>query len=179
MKFYLCQTAEGPRYARTQADAKALDPKFKPVEFDTDQASLVAKFNELLASAPTSVAVARVPDDDTGRLPTLDVLLAMNPELEEQIKLRYAISQKPGVKALPADYRGHPTDCPSCFRTPKGALHFAKAADKDEIEDQIAHITEGWQLDRLAEALESRRREITKPAVQPVAPRARVRPATV
>lgn len=178
MKFYLCQTVEGPRYARTQADAKALDPKFKLVEFDTDQASLVAKFNELIADNRLQ-SVARVPDDDTGRLPTLGVLLAMNPELEGQIKLRYAISQKPGVKALPADYRGHPTDCPSCFRTPKGALHFAKAADKDEIEDQIEHITEGWQLDRLAEAIESRRREITKPAVQPVAPRARVRPATV
>ena len=52
MRFYLCQTANGPRYARTQADAKALDPKFEAVEHATDQASLVALFNDFLSSAP-------------------------------------------------------------------------------------------------------------------------------
>jgi hypothetical protein len=64
MKFYLCQTAEGPRYARTQADAKALDKDFKLVEYDTDQASLVERFNELLAMHPRGAPpVITIPDD--------------------------------------------------------------------------------------------------------------------
>lgn len=53
MKFYLCQTVEGPRYARTQADAKALDPRFELVNYETDQAALVDRFNELLATPAT------------------------------------------------------------------------------------------------------------------------------
>lgn len=52
MKFYLCQTPEGPRYARTQADAKALDKNFTLVEYPVDQGALVERFNELLSSAP-------------------------------------------------------------------------------------------------------------------------------
>ncbi len=64
MKFYLCQTAEGPRYARTQADAKALDKDFELVEYDTDQASLVQRFNDLLATHPRGAPpVITVPDD--------------------------------------------------------------------------------------------------------------------
>ncbi len=64
MKFYLCQTPEGPRYARTQADAKALDKHFEMVEYAVDQGSLVERFNELLATHPRGEPpVITVPDD--------------------------------------------------------------------------------------------------------------------
>lgn len=63
MKFYLCQTPDGPRYARTQLDAKALDPKFELVEHAVDQASLVALFNSLLDAAAQPPPVFTVPTD--------------------------------------------------------------------------------------------------------------------
>lgn len=56
MKFYLCQTSDGPRYARTQADAKALDKNFELVEYPVDQGALVQRFNDLMASAPPEQA---------------------------------------------------------------------------------------------------------------------------
>lgn len=64
MKFYLCQTGDGPLYARTQADAKALDKNFETVNHDTDQAALVERFNArfeegkvFATGAPVSVLV--------------------------------------------------------------------------------------------------------------------------
>ena len=66
MIFYLCQTPDGPKLAPTQADAKALDRKFKQVDVPTDKANLMAYVNDLFAkahgntggSAPTTITVS-------------------------------------------------------------------------------------------------------------------------
>lgn len=80
MKFYLCQTPDGPKYARTQAEAKALDPKFTLVEYDTSQQGLVDRFNDLLgqsgiringvpAEAADVVAIGRAMVEEDGGYP--------------------------------------------------------------------------------------------------------------
>ncbi len=51
MQFYLCQTPEGEQLAPTQADAKALDPKFVPHEVPTDKPGLQGYINTLLKRA--------------------------------------------------------------------------------------------------------------------------------
>lgn len=51
MIFYLCQTPDGPKLAPTQADAKALDRKFKQVDVPTDKANLLSYVNDLFAKA--------------------------------------------------------------------------------------------------------------------------------
>ena len=171
MNFYMCQTAQGPRLAGTQADARALDKGFKEHVVPDDKAGRMAYVNALLTQAYQGAELTAV------TIPPMDELLAgLDDDAKADLlkRLGGAADIARGAKLLPADYRGHPEDCPHCFRSKRGALQFAQAADKDDLEDQIDHITEGWQLDRLAEAIESRRREINKPAPAP-APRIRVR----
>lgn len=84
MIFYLCQTANGPQLAGTQADAKALDPKFRQVDVPTDKASLMAYINNLMstsvqpvaAPAAPSVPAAHTPPVPTGN-PVVDNYAAM------------------------------------------------------------------------------------------------------
>jgi hypothetical protein len=81
MKFYLCQTANGPQLAGTQADAKALDPKFTTVEYAMDKDSIMQRLNDLMrkpsgirindepATAEDVIAIGREMDEEDGGYP--------------------------------------------------------------------------------------------------------------
>lgn len=56
MKFYLCQTPEGPQYVHLQADAKKIDPKFEVVEIDLAKEPIMNRLNELMRQAHAPAA---------------------------------------------------------------------------------------------------------------------------
>jgi hypothetical protein len=58
LKFYLCQTTDGPQYVHLQADAKRIDPKFETVEVDLTKEAIMNRLNELMRQAHTGA----VPD---------------------------------------------------------------------------------------------------------------------
>jgi hypothetical protein len=60
MKFYLCQTEEGPQYVHLQADAKKLDPNFETVEIDLAKQAIMERLNDLMRQASNQ------PVEDTG-----------------------------------------------------------------------------------------------------------------
>lgn len=51
MKFYLCQTEEGPQYVHLQADAKKIDPNFETVEIDLAKQAIMERLNDLMRRA--------------------------------------------------------------------------------------------------------------------------------
>jgi hypothetical protein len=87
VKFYQVQTPAGPRFARTQSEAKAIDKNFQLVDLPIDQASLVERYNDLFeegarfaqnsgirindqpATAADVVALAQAMDDEDGGYP--------------------------------------------------------------------------------------------------------------
>jgi hypothetical protein len=81
MKFYLCQTSEGPQLAGTQADAKALDPKYQTVEYAMDKDSIMQRLNDLMrkpsgirindepATADDVIAIGHAMDEEDGGYP--------------------------------------------------------------------------------------------------------------
>lgn len=163
MKFYVCYTAEGRRYARTQADAKALDPKFKMTEHDTDQAGIVALLNARFdegrafgAPAPVAVPIAEIKPGD---------VLATVVE-----------DAKPMRAGLPKDYRGRPDDCPGCFRSAVAAKVMGGIDLRDAFEEVMEKL-DAEELERLRALVAERILAVTaKPTVvQQVAPRSRTR----
>lgn len=91
MKFYKCHTPEGLVYARTQADAKALDPNFDPegVDIATDQKSLTNFFNQLLQqgrrSVPEAVEEGEAAMEDLPPPPTPSPPKLKRPEVIERV----------------------------------------------------------------------------------------------
>jgi len=61
LKFYLCQTSDGPQYVHLQADAKKLDPTYETVEIDTSKQALMDRLNHLLRSPVSGLSLV---DDD-------------------------------------------------------------------------------------------------------------------
>lgn len=51
MKYYLCQTEDGPQYFHLQADAKKIDPNFEVVEIDLSKQALMDRLNGLMRQA--------------------------------------------------------------------------------------------------------------------------------
>ena len=49
MKYYLCQTDDGPQYAGTQAEAKKLDKDFEIVDLDFSKPAMMERLNNLMA----------------------------------------------------------------------------------------------------------------------------------
>lgn len=57
MKFYLCQTDDGPQYIHLQIDAKKLDPNFETVEIDLSKEAIMNRLNDLMRRAHGNIAV--------------------------------------------------------------------------------------------------------------------------
>lgn len=51
MKYYLCQTPDGPQYAATQVDAKKLDKNFEIVDLDFSKLPMMERLNDLMRQA--------------------------------------------------------------------------------------------------------------------------------
>lgn len=66
MKFYLCQTPDGPQLAATQEEAKALDRKFEKIEIDMSQRPIMERLNELMRRVHAAEAgePAEIDDDE-------------------------------------------------------------------------------------------------------------------
>lgn len=68
MKFYLCQTPEGPQYVHLQADAKKIDPKFETVEVDLAKEPIMNRLNDLMRKAhAASLPEPNAPMEETRR----------------------------------------------------------------------------------------------------------------
>jgi hypothetical protein len=156
MNFYLCSTDKGQRLAGTQADAKALDPRFKSHEVPTDKPGLMGYINSLF-SALANVASAAAPAQP----------------VEEAAPVAAPAPAPPPKATEPM----RPGDCPMCHRSPAGAALLAKGASADEVGDMIMQMS-GFQLDKIEAALTDRRAEVAreKAAASPP-PRQRIRPA--
>ena len=61
MKFYLCETADGPQYVHLQADAKKIDPAFKTVEIDLSKGAIMERLNDLMRRAHNPAARSEEP----------------------------------------------------------------------------------------------------------------------
>lgn len=57
LKFYLCQTPDGPQYVHLQADAKKIDPNYQTVFVDTSKQPLMERLNDLLRRAHGGAAL--------------------------------------------------------------------------------------------------------------------------
>lgn len=148
MRFYLCDTVV-PYYARTLADVPA-GASYEPVEVPVDHKGLTGFINSLIAR------VAATPPSSATQAPE---------QVEE--------GTSAPVHASPAPV------------TPKkvetGKPYVERSLDQTACEQHIHDIRdeEAFRLDRLQECIDNRRAEIARKAaaVQPVAPRKRVRPA--
>jgi hypothetical protein len=58
LKFYLCQTPEGPQYVHLQADAKKIDPNYETVYVDTSKQALMDRLNHLMRSPVQGISLA-------------------------------------------------------------------------------------------------------------------------
>lgn len=156
MQFYLCKKANGAtELAPTQADAKAIDRNFKAVDVPTDKAGLMQFINNLYALALPAVAEVSALDAP----PPAPVTMIKNDK-------------------LPADYRGHPDDCPGCLRSKRAAELLGHSDQITAIGDIVGSMTERFALKRIEEHVNERKKDLDaidrKAAkVQPVA-RARV-----
>lgn len=114
MQFYLCQTAEGEQLAPTQAEAKALDPKFVPHEVPTDKPGLQGYINTLLKRAqgvdpepanidtPLKVAQPKIPGgcEACSRTPVAAKMVAESATLIELEEIVWTLSNKALLKNL-------------------------------------------------------------------------------
>lgn len=58
MKFYLCQTEDGPQYQHLQSEAKKTDPNFQTIELDTSKGPLMDLLNRLMRQAHAATGAA-------------------------------------------------------------------------------------------------------------------------
>ena len=153
MKFYLCQTADGPQYVHLQADAKKIDPNYETVEIDLSKAAIMDRLNDLMRRAygpaasegPTVVSRPAPPRPSKGSIGTF----AEGNEPPEAG--RYA-----GDRHLVKEGR----KCNVCLTNADIEKWRASSEASIELSDFVAHITEKIHLDRIGELIEIRKAEL-------------------
>lgn len=64
LKFYLCQTPDGPQYVHLQIDAKKLDPNYQTVEIDTSKQALMDRLNGLMRGNSAAFVIDDPEEDE-------------------------------------------------------------------------------------------------------------------
>lgn len=189
MIFYLCQTPEGPKLAPTQADARALDKKFKQVDVPTDKANLMGYVNDLLAKAEGNAGqggatqTISVPAEDFIETPTAPKPKrgASNDTVVGQWITQGEVDRinaqrgpcGPLTAAEIEDRRHRQGDCPKCGTNPATRCSSELTAIEEFVEKAdetyLAHVETACKLRR-----EDLAQEEAKAKTLP-APRARVR----
>lgn len=159
MKFYLCNTATGTQYARTQAEAKALDPKFATVNYDTDQAALVQRFNDLMAAAP-AIETIDAPDLDPARITAIGRVLDEEDGGYPQEPPQKTAKGKSGTGSLDWQSAPEPGSCKRCIGMSDAARHIEGIMAATNIEYTL-FTADAKLLDRVQAAIEDRRKELT------------------
>ena len=142
MKFYLGSQDGLPRYARTQLEAKPLSG-VETVDYKTDQAALVERFNELLDQGVMIGRTLGPPADEDAANGAADDQEAASAETEEE---RSEEAPKPPRKRQPAE------------------TYSERSWDQIMVEEFIHAVRadEAYRLDVLETMIASRRAEIAR-----------------
>lgn len=157
LKFYLCQTEDGPQFVHLLADAKKLDKGYETVEIDTAKQPLMDRLNDLMRRANAAegerpIAVCRPPAQPgeigtfkEGNVPAGDNQWHGNDHL---------------VKSGQA--------CNVCMTRRSIAAWRASTEASGEIEEMVQSLTEPIHIANIKELITDREKQLAEQGVAPV-----------
>lgn len=151
MKYYLCQTPDGPQYAHLQTEAKALDPNFQTVELDFSKQAMMKMLNDLLRRAHGKGGAAALPVAFSGEIGTFE-------EVNEPKRVE---GRKPGEPRIDpqADEIRRGERCPVCETSQRLAQWRASGDVQTAIADALYLVSDPTHLRALRQQIDDQIKE--------------------
>lgn len=171
MQFYLAISSDGQtKILGTQADAKAVNKDFEPIDIPTDKPGLMAWIQQMLDETLN----AQPAGSELKELVTAEDLLNVPgpimsdpddaPKLDKEwFDSATKVEPEPKWKGdRPAIKEG--TVCSICARTPKGVKIMEQVYNAMEVEAAIYQMDTELRLNNVISLVESRKRELARSA---------------